>query len=146
MRPPHEIKRGQRGARPGVPRKSRSTDDEAEELYEPEHMESEISDEESMAAATAHSSYPSFASLPIDSQPLDFSHDRTLNIPTTCGKVSPPLMPKKSRSLSPPATVESEKYKKDIVKTEKVENLIKDVKKEWATTTQSSPVNGYVYN
>ena len=39
MRPPHEIKRGQRGAKPGVPRKSRSTDEETEELDEVEAME-----------------------------------------------------------------------------------------------------------
>jgi len=48
MRPPHEIKRGQRGAKPGVPRKSRSTDEEAE-LDETEAMdtiESELSDDE----------------------------------------------------------------------------------------------------
>lgn len=39
MRPPHEIKRGQRGAKPGIPRKSRSTDDEGE-TYDAEVMES----------------------------------------------------------------------------------------------------------
>lgn len=49
MRPPHEIKRGQRGAKPGVPRKSRSTDEEAEELEEKVMMEmgeSEQSDDD----------------------------------------------------------------------------------------------------
>ena len=41
MRPPHEIKRGQRGAKPGVPRKSRSTDEETECIDEVDPVEGE---------------------------------------------------------------------------------------------------------
>lgn len=45
MRPPHEIKRGQRGAKPGVPRKSRSTDEETECIDEVDPVEGgEMSD------------------------------------------------------------------------------------------------------
>lgn len=59
MRPPHEIKRGQRGAKPGVPRKSRSTDEEVEELEEVEAMEaaeSEFLDDETRLSSGDYNS------------------------------------------------------------------------------------------
>ena len=59
MRPPHEIKRGQRGAKPGVPRKSRSTDEEVEELDEVEAMEaveSELLDEDNRISSGEYTS------------------------------------------------------------------------------------------
>lgn len=61
MRPPHEIKRGQRGAKPGVPRKSRSTDEETEELDDVEVMEaveSELLDDENRVSSAE---YPSIS-------------------------------------------------------------------------------------
>lgn len=75
MRPPHEIKRGQRGAKPGVPRKSRSTDEEVEELEAMEAMEGEISDEESRLPSIDYKHIPpqSYYSKP----------DSVLNGPTT---------------------------------------------------------------
>lgn len=57
MRPPHEIRRGQRGAKPGVPRKSRSADEELshmEEFDETEMMDSDLSEGELPASPTAH--------------------------------------------------------------------------------------------
>jgi len=91
MRPPHEIKRGQRGAKPGVPRKSRSTDDETLDMKsEPDFLDSDQSDEESHTASplsapglspppTLHSSLqgpvPSnhkYSSL--DDEPMDLVH------------------------------------------------------------------------
>lgn len=51
MRPPHEIKRGQRGAKPGVPRKSRSTDEETECIDEIDPTEGEALDHDSELSA-----------------------------------------------------------------------------------------------
>ena len=109
MRPPHEIKRGQRGARPGIPRKSRSTDDEAE-VYDPEVMESvdsELSEDDSLNHRTAgnHQNYP----LPTPhkmSTDLLKQEERYLKPSDMC-HLSPKAEAADCRSLSPQMLSES---------------------------------------
>lgn len=74
MRPPHEIKRGQRGAKPGVPRKSRSTDEEAEEMDDVEAMEAaecELLDDENRISSGEYTSSisPTTAYFPAKQEP-----------------------------------------------------------------------------
>lgn len=143
MRPPHEIKRGQRGAKPGVPRKSRSTDDEAEELFEAEAMEaaeSEVSEEEA-AAATTLTRPPVIADYhridfgldaTADNQPIDLvNHDKINSLPANaldCFKteakspksVKTEASSPRSRSLSPGAKSNNNVLAQRYIKNERM--------------------------
>lgn len=117
MRPPHEIKRGQRGAKPGVPRKSRSTDDETEEAEAMEAMESDESELEAAAAVAAALNRPPViteyqrnnfgvnTNSP-DNQPMDLAnYDRINSLPVSAVNncVKAEATSPRSRSLSPGA-------------------------------------------